>query len=428
MGLVFQQGNNLLVFVRWSVCAVYSKLVNTDVLISPLARSSAAFFTLWQHYFAPYLPLYGHASPEENGKEDGSLVLTGEEPICSFRVEPATNSRGKTTFAFPLSLPRRQSPVQYFVRKTAASAPNALTLAAEAILERKDAPEERQAYRQPQQQQEQYTSGTHGFEISKDASLHSVSVVSRVRQLCADRGLGSLSTTLVSGLWKVPPPALAPVKTTKVYMEQFRLGLKLFVHQGMIMFADSHYMPLIEQAVQDAAAADEAALQDSSAPRLPVLSRVCLVPLELEELPYAFMATHVRLAGSAAIRDPRVDVGWWNHPFYNEMYYVVQASKIALATDVSLADPFSSQFFFWVDPPKREYYPTTTEEIDRALDGVFLSKNVKKGALLMQSTPPRILPGPWATACHAGVFASHAEYSPGVVGGIIGGTRDAFER
>lgn len=402
------------------------------MLAHSLTSSSAAFLIIWRYYFSPYLPLYGHSIPPQDEGLDESFLLTGDMAGCVFAVENVSKCSGTALMGLPLPVPRRESPVQRLPPAVTAganvsepSAHKTVTLLASKAAPN-PAPKAETVMHQAQHRRWQEQAAGAVFQIQPGASLRPFSVFSRVGKHCNVGVLSPASTTVVMGLWELPPPALAFSKNPYAYMNQFRLGLEIFEHQGVIMFADSYYMPLVVQALNDAAAAEKEKGKDSTS--LPVLSRVCVVPLELEELPYAFLGSHTRLAGSAAIRDPRMDVGWWNHPYYNEMYYIVQISKIALATDISMANPYKSDFFLWLDPPKREYYPSAAQDVRRALDGVFLRENVKKGALLMQSTPQRILAGPWATKCYGGVFDSHAKYGPGIVGGVIGGTKDAFQR
>ncbi|KAL8430465.1 hypothetical protein ACSSS7_005909 [Eimeria intestinalis] len=226
------------------------------------------------------------------------------------------------------------------------------------------------------------------------------------------------------GLWRLPAPALHSTKTVKRYMQQFRLGLELFATHAIVMFANGDYLPLVREAVQEAAAATGGPLDHANS----MLNRVCIVPLELWELPYSFIGSHVRIAASAAIRDPRVLVDWWNHPYFNEVYHVLQLSKFALTAEVALINPFNSQFIIWTDPPKRKYFPDGSDAMGRFLDGFFLSKSIKKGALLMPATPQRIQRGPWNSQCHKGVYDMHARYAPGLAGGLFGGTPFAFSR
>lgn len=411
----------------------YFSLLNPDMLAHSLTSSSAAFLIIWSYYFSPYLPLYGHTIPPQDEGLDESFLLTGDMAGCVFAVENLSKCRDTALLGLPLPIPRRKLPVEKLSPAVTAgvdisepSARRSPTLLAVNVASNSAATPAETAMHQAQHRRRQEAAVEAVFQVQPGTSLRQFSVFSRVGKHCKIGVLSRASTTVVMGLWELPPPALAFSKNQYTYMNQFRLGLEIFEHQGVIMFADSYYMPLVMQALKDAAAAEKERGKRNTFP--PLHSRVCIVPLELEELPYAFLGSHTRLAGSAAIRDPRVDVGWWNHPYYNEMYYIVQISKIALTTDISIANPYNSEFFLWLDPPKREYYPSNPQDLRRALDGVFLRENVKPGALLMQSTPQRILAGPWATKCYGGVFDSHAKYGPGIVGGIIGGTTEAFQR
>ncbi|KAL8271721.1 hypothetical protein Esti_004316 [Eimeria stiedai] len=403
----------------------FSHLINPDMLAGgPFTRSSAAFFTLWRHYYSFYFPADERLDSAGKSQEEDLYVLSGNDTECRFQVEAAGSRTDTASFSFPLPIPRPENRAGF-------SLPSDTSLV---DLKREMSPtrddeitwdkeeEEYRAHRGLQQMRSDVSLVSNRKRPQSIASL-------RVSQLCANRIHSSFSSTIVMGLWRLPAPALHSTKTVKRYMQQFRLGLELFAKHAIVVFANSDYLPLVLEAVQEAAARESA---EATVPPLvhseSLLNHVCVVPLELWELPYASIGSHVRLAASAAIRDPRVLIDWWNHPYFNEGYHVLQLSKFGLTAEVALVNPFNSLFILWTDPPKRKYFPVGSAAIDMFLDGSFLSSNVKKGALLMQATPQRIQEGPWNAQCHKGVFNMHAKYAPGLAGGLFGGTPFAFSR
>ncbi|KAL8451967.1 hypothetical protein Emag_002539 [Eimeria magna] len=390
----------------------------------PFTRSSAAFFTLWRHYYSFYFPVEEQLASASEPRHDEKLyVLTGNDTECQFQVEAAGNHTDTSSFSFPLPIPRPENRAGFsFPFDTShVTSERGIPLSRDEEIIWDKEEEEYQPHQEFKQMRPNVSLVSSRERPQSIASL-------RVSDLCKRRSFSSFSTTIVMGLWRLPAPALHSSKTVRRYMQQFRLGLELFAKHALVMFANSDYLPLVHEAVQEAAARETEEASGLLLHTDSLLNRVCIVPLELEELPYAFIGSHVRLAASAAIRDPRVLIDWWNHPYFNEGYHVLQLSKFDLTAEVALINPFNSRFILWTDPPKRKYFPDGSDAIDRFLDGRFLEVSVKKGAVLMQETPQRIHTGPWNAQCHKGIFDMHAKYAPGLAGGLFGGTPFAFSR
>ncbi|KAL8440298.1 hypothetical protein Efla_007188 [Eimeria flavescens] len=437
-----------------------SKLVNSDMLTGPAWTSStSAFFSVWFYFFSLYFPKRKEVNKAFQGNRrrggEEEIILIGNEAECNFRVVRSCSRCLHTSdFGFPIAVPPPTRIDGFLLpfdsEEEETNQPSAETGAAAAqggpvrqaaaagAAEGEGDGEEEEGGGEDEGDQEQAEDSFLKARSTNESTAGESVVFSRVKELCGHQRIPSsssssssspsssyppsYSTTVVMGLWQLPPPALSENKNKEKYMQQFRLGLELFApHQAVIAFADSEYLPLMSAAVHASAAAAAAAGDSSFA------SRVCVVPLELHELPHASLSSHIRIAASSAIRDARVSVDWWNHAFFNESYHVVQLSKFGVTAEVALVNPFNSKFIWWLDPPKIEFYPANPADISRFLDGDFLNRNVKRGAILLQATPQRILEGSWSGRCHQGVFKTHDQYGPGIVG-CFGGTPFAFKR
>lgn len=249
-----------------------------------------------------------------------------------------------------------------------------------------------------------------------------------LQRKCSGRRYGQLlpSTTVVMGLWNTQIATLTEWKTPQQYLGQIALAFELFLDQGLVVFADATYAESIKRILADL---KDKWITEGHIERARILfERVCVVPLDIASLPYYHLRSHVRGAASAALRDPRYMIDPWNPPYFVYDYHIVQMSKMALTYAAAIANPYNSKFIMWIDPPRPNWYPRDRREVRRFLDGDFLSKHTKPGAILMQRGPERTSPGPWARACQGGILASQTKYHPGIIGTLFGATPAAWVR